>query len=130
AVTTPSRHLLDTLARYRDDIQFIPNGVELQAYVPREPLPAAPRLVWLRAFHRIYIPALAIRALALLVPRFPDARLVMIGPDKGDGSLQDAQATARALGVRDRVDFRPQVPKHEVATALRAGDIFLNTTNV
>jgi glycosyltransferase involved in cell wall biosynthesis len=130
AVTTPSRHLLDTLTAYRDDIQFIPNGVELQSYVARTPAPVAPRLIWVRAFHHLYNPVLAVQVLARLAPRVRDIRLVMIGPDKGDGSLQEAQQTAMSLGVADHVEFRPGVPKHEVANVLRASDIFLNTTHV
>ena len=129
-VTTPSRFLLERLAEYRPDLRFIPNGLELAAYVPRHRTTVAPRLVWLRAFHRIYNPSLAIRILPMLVTRHPDVTLTMIGDDKGDGSRQAAERLAVDLGVRARVQFHAAVPKTDVPAALNRADIFLNTTDV
>jgi len=39
-------------------------------------------LVWLRAFHEIYDPVMAVRVVHELAERFPDVELAMIGPDK------------------------------------------------
>src|SRR5260370_41895822 len=66
AVTTPSRYLLDGMHRFRSDIQLIPNSVELCIYNFRVRSLPGPRLVWLRAFHEIYNPSLAIRTVSLL----------------------------------------------------------------
>ncbi len=130
AVTTPSRYLMERLSSYRDDIRFIPNGVDVGSYAPRPQAAAGPRLVWLRAFHRIYNPSLAVRTLALLTPRWPDAHLTMAGPDKGDGSLQAARRLASDLDVARHVQFRGAIPKRDVPALLAEGDIFLNTTDV
>lgn len=130
AVTAPSRYMLGHFSRYRDDIRVIPNGVDVGAYSDRPRSAGGPRLVWLRAFHRIYNPSLAVRMLALVSAQRPDVRLTMIGPDKGDGSRQTAERLAAELGVSGRVDFRPGVPKHDVPNALRNADIFINTSDV
>ncbi len=130
AVTTPSRYLLESLGRYRSDIRFIPNGLDVGRYAPRGRDRVGPRLVWLRAFHRIYNPTLAVRILPALVQRFPELRLSMIGPDKGDGSLEATQRLASELGVARHVEFRGGIPKLDVPEALRIADIFLNTTNI
>jgi glycosyltransferase involved in cell wall biosynthesis len=130
AVTTPSRYLLERLAEYRDDVRFIPNGLDVGAYRPRHLMRAAPRLIWLRAFHRLYNPSLAVRMLPLVAARFPDVHLTMIGLDKHDGSLQEAEGLAARLGVADRVTFGGAVAKRDVPSALNAADIFLNTTTV
>jgi glycosyltransferase involved in cell wall biosynthesis len=128
AVTAPSRYLRDGLATARGDIQVLPNGLELSNYAYRVRTDFK-RLVWLRAFERIYNPGLAVDVLAELAPEFPDLSLTMVGPDK-DGSMHDVRSRAAQLGLRDRVEFPGRVPKTEVPRWLDRGDIFLNTTNV
>jgi len=130
AVTTPSRYLLEQLSTYREEMLLIPNPVNLDNYRFQLRQRPSPRIVWLRAFHTIYNPSLAPRVLSLLASEFPDIRLTMIGPDKGDGSEQTTRAMARRLKIEDRVDFTGAVPKPEVPERLNQGDIFLNTTNV
>jgi glycosyltransferase involved in cell wall biosynthesis len=130
AVTVPSPYLLEEMAPYRDGLKLIPNGLDLDAYRFRPRERAAPRLVWVRAFHRMYNPSLAPRVLSLLLREFPDARLAMFGFDKGDGSLQDARRVASELGVEGRIHWSEGVPKAKVPAILSEADVFLNTTSV
>jgi len=130
AVTAPSAYLVDRMSACRRDIRLIPNAIELADYPFRLRREPRPRLVWLRAFHRVYNPAMAVEVLALVARDFPDATLLMIGPDKGDRSFQRTEEAARRLGLADRVEFSGAVPKKEIARWLSRGDIFLNTTNV
>ncbi len=129
-VTAPSTYLVDAMRPYRPDLRLIPNGIDLAQYPYRFRESVQPRLIWLRAFHRIYNPVLAIQVLAALRERGWDAGLVMIGPDKGDGSLQQTRAAADDLRVSRFVRFDGAVPKAEVGTRISEGDIFLNTTAV
>ena len=130
AVTVPSRYLLEQMRPYHDDLHLLPNPVDLNAYFFKLRSVARPRLVWLRAFHELYNPSLAVRVIASLVTEFPGIQLTMIGPDKGDGSLSRTQRTARELGLGDRVTLSGPIPKAEVPAFLNEGDIFLNTTSV
>ncbi|HEY3940820.1 MAG TPA: glycosyltransferase family 4 protein [Bryobacteraceae bacterium] len=130
AVTAPSGYLSEALQRFRSDILILPNAIDLPAYPFRARQTAAPRLIWLRAFHRIYQPSTAVRALALLAADFPDVRLSMAGPDKQDGSLIEARSLAEALGVAGRIDFSGRLPKAEIPLFLNQGDIFMNTSAV
>lgn len=129
-VTSPSAYLRDQLKALRGDVRLLPNALDLELYPFRPRTQSRPRLVWLRAFHSIYDPMLAPRVLAALLPRFPEARLTMVGPDKRDGSLERTRELAGQLGVADRITFSGAVPKHEVGRRLAEGDIFLNTTTV
>ena len=88
AVTAPSTYLLEQMCQYRQDMVLLPNPLDLAKYPFRRREHPTPNLVWLRAFHDIYNPSLAVRVVALLVQDFPSVRLVMIGPDKGDGSRE------------------------------------------
>ncbi len=128
-VTTPSPYLLEQMAAYRQDLRMLPNPLDLKAYsfTPRHQL--KPRLIWLRAFHRIYNPELAPRVLARLIAAYPEATLTMIGPDKGDSSLESTRDLVRELGLADRVTFTGGIAKSRVPTYLADADIFLNTAD-
>jgi glycosyltransferase involved in cell wall biosynthesis len=129
AVTAPSAYLADAMRTIRSDVRIIPNPIALDAYSYSERDVPRARLVWLRAFHRIYDPTLAVKVLAKVAEQESDARLMMIGADK-DGSLADVRAEATRLGVLDRIDFTGGVPKSRVPALLAANDIFLNTTTI
>jgi glycosyltransferase involved in cell wall biosynthesis len=130
AVTAPSSYLRDRLRQCREDIQVLPNGVDLDrcVYQPRRHL--APRLVWLRALHAVYNPVMAIETLASIKPRFPEASLTLIGPDKGDGTLQAVRRAVARCGLEKDVQLMGGVDKQDVPNCLQAGDVFLNTTHV
>ena len=130
AVATPSRYLLDAMIDARQDIELIPNGVDWAALRHRERSGPSPRLVWIRSFHAMYNPSLAVEVLALLVAHGHDAQLVMVGPDRGDGSGAAVRKLADRLGVASRLLLPGGVPKAALAGYLDEADIFLNTTNV
>ena len=129
AVTTPSAYLKTELGRFRTDLLLLPNPLDLERYRFRRRNPLTPRLVWLRAFHETYNPLLALEVVARLRQRFPEVHLTMVGPDKGDGSLEAVREKARHLGISDRVELPGGIAKEEVPSFLEKGDIFLNTTN-
>ena len=130
AVTSPSPYLARALSGFRRDIRIVPNPLDLSRYSFRPRARPRPRIVWLRAFHRIYRPELAPAMLSEVLRRHPDAELTMIGPDKGDGSLAAARESASRAGVSERVTFAGPVPKTEVPERLSRADVFVNTTDV
>ena len=129
-VTTPSGYLQAELNILRNDMRLIPNLLDIKSYPFTLRNSAAPRLVWLRAFHQLYNPLLAIDTLSRLVKEFPDIELAMVGPDKGDGSLQQVSQAVRRAGLTSRVRLVGGVPKREVPHLLAQRDIFLNTSSV
>ena len=52
----------------------------------------------------------------------------MIGPDRGDGSLEETLRLAAELGVEARLHLPGAVFRPQLARQLANGDIFLNTT--
>jgi glycosyltransferase involved in cell wall biosynthesis len=130
AVTSPSPYLLQNLSPYRNDMIMIPNPLDIRAYEFKLRRQVRPKLVWLRAFHSVYNPSLAPKALALLAKDYEDSNLTMAGPDKADGSLHEAQEVVERLGVADRITICGKVAKSDVPTWINRGDIFLNTSNV
>lgn len=130
AVTTPSGYLRAGMSQYRSDLVVQPNPIAVSAYAYRHRRNVRPRLLWVRAFHAIYNPAMAVRAVAHLRREFPEIRLVIVGPDRGDGTCERTMALARELGVGDHIEFRGAVAKAELPAVFADSDVFLNTTNV
>lgn len=130
AVTAPSRYLAEAMGSLRADVQVIPNPVALETYTYAERERPRPNLLWVRSFHRLYDPVLAVRVLARVASYADDAHLTMIGPDHRDGSHAHVRAEAERLGVLHRIVFTGGVPKSAVPGWLTTGDIFLNTTTV
>lgn len=130
AVTTPSRFLKQELADLRRDILYLPNALPVANYPFRQRDKLIPNLAWLRSFHSIYNPLLAVQTIELLRNDFPDIHLTMYGPDKGDGSLQKVKNYIRERGMEDMINIPGAIPKKQVPEFLAHHDIFLNTTRL
>ncbi|MEW6216645.1 MAG: glycosyltransferase family 4 protein [Candidatus Bipolaricaulota bacterium] len=128
-VTAPSGYLAQALAKFREDFAVVPNALDVTPYPFRHRDPATPSLVWLRAYHAIYAPDLAVRTMALLRESVPEAHLCMVGPEK-DGSLDQCRRLAAELGVSDAITFSLGIEKDKVPATLQRHDIFINTTTV
>lgn len=129
AVMAPSEYLKDKLAKFREDIRVIPNGLDIAPYPFRLRQQPGPSMIWLRAFHNIYNPQMAVDVVACLIGDFPGLHLQMIGPDK-DGGLLDVQTIAEEKGVTRHIDFPGRIEKSDVPLRLNEADIFINTTNI
>jgi glycosyltransferase involved in cell wall biosynthesis len=129
-VMAPSAYLKEELREIRDDIELLPNPLEVSNYEFRVRRQIEPRLVWLRGFRYIYKPAVAVETLARLRQDYPGATLLMIGPDRKDGSMAATRAAIGRHGLAQAVEIIPGVPKNEVGAWLQKGDVFLNTTGI
>ncbi|MGB5575739.1 MAG: glycosyltransferase family 4 protein [Thermoanaerobaculia bacterium] len=129
-VTSPSAYLAGQMREFRSDIEVLPNPLDLTRFEfhPRDD--PRPKLVWLRAFHEVYRPWLAVEVLGHLAAAYPGARLTMYGPDKADGSKEKTEAAIRRLGLEERVSLGGAIPAEEVPSSLQDGDIFLNTSKI
>ena len=131
AIVAPSLYLADHLKPYCSSLSVIPNALDVLRYDfnSRESA-VTPHLIWLRAFHDIYNPTLAVEVMQRLILDFPHARLTMVGPDKHDGSLEATKRRIAELQLSHCVRLRAAVPKALVPGILRSGEIFLNTSRI
>jgi glycosyltransferase involved in cell wall biosynthesis len=128
-VTVPSKYLLDAMKPYRNDLILLPNALDINNYPFIKRVTPKPILIWLRAFHEIYNPELAVRVLHQLHKDLPTLRLIMVGPDKGDGCLHNTQLLVTQFCLENFTEFPGAILKNEVPVWLNKGDIFINTTN-
>ncbi len=113
---------------YGFDVQVIPNVIELNNYAYRRRDQVGPNLFWMRSFHDIYHPELAIEALAGLRSLYPEARLIMGGKDKG--LLEPVVKLAKTRGVADAVEFVGFLDMTGKQVQMARSDIYLNTNRV
>lgn len=127
-VVAPSPYLVPLADAVRDRVVVVPNVVDVEAFGAVTRTEGAARLLWMRTFHPIYNPVLAVEAFERVVVDHPEATLTMAGQDKG------------LLGeVRERVAGRPWAaavafpgflgPPEKVA-AFASHDVYLHTNHV
>jgi glycosyltransferase involved in cell wall biosynthesis len=128
-IVTPSGYMREAFRSVRADIRLIPNPIEVTSARFRVRETAAANLIWVRAFHSVYNPQMAVRVLKTLVDHGFDAHLIMLGPNKGDGSQAETLQLAKNLNVDQVIHVVGGVPHKQIPDWLDKADIFINTTN-
>ena len=108
---------------------LIPNVIPIANYTFKERKKIAPKLLYVRAFAKIYNPSMAVEVLKELKKTYPKAILCMIGPDK-DGTLDDVLQLINTYKLEDSVEITGVLSKEEWHEKSEDYDIFINTTNV
>lgn len=127
-LVAPSAFLARAVKERGLQVQVIPNLLELHKYPFRVRQRLEPRLLWMRTFHPIYNPAMAIRAFERIRRVHPEARLVMAGQEKGLGPA--VRKMVGDLGLDEAVSFPGFLDGPAKAREGNAADIFLNTNHI
>lgn len=128
ALVAPSPFLAKVLAHYGFAVRIIPNVVDISAYPYLHRQYLTPRLFWMRTFHPIYNPEMAICVLARVRKVASEATLVMAGQDKGIQAK--VQRQVREQGLEGAVRFPGFLNMRAKICEGSAADIFLNTNRV
>jgi len=128
-IVSPSNYLIDKLSYFNKNIKLIHNPIDLKRFKYRKRNIIKPRLIWVRSFHQIYNPQLAIEVMKLLKENIPEVQLIMIGPGKGDGSLQKTKHLIQYYKLQKNVKIIDVVHNSKIPIFLDNADIFINTTN-
>ena len=126
---TPSLFIKSRFAQNNYRTKYIPNFIEFDHYPFQQRKSSRPKLLWVRAFHEIYNPKMAVFVLCDLLKGNPNAGLTMVGPDK-DGSQKLCMDLADDLGIAKQITFTGLLPKKEWISLAEKSDIFINTTHV
>lgn len=124
----PSAYLKDKFqAAGISGIKYIPNSINLKDYPFKERTGFQPKLLWVRAFAGIYDPMSAIQTLELLLERYQDAELCMVGPEKDD-SFKKCRDYVGKKNLP--VTFTGILDKREWHRLSESYCIFLNTSTI
>jgi glycosyltransferase involved in cell wall biosynthesis len=127
-IVTPTDFLARAVRQHGFQARIIPNVIDLGDCPYRHREAVAPRLFWMRSFHPIWNPNMALRVMARLRDNLPGASLVMAGPDKG--SLPDVERLSQSLGLEDHVRFAGFLEKEGKVREAGAADIYINTNHI
>lgn len=132
AVVVPSAFLEQVFARRGIAASIVPNIIDLTRFAnhgaaDRVAAQVPPHIIVTRNLERIYDIPTAIRAFALLRPRFPEARLTIAGagPER-----ENLGALTASLGLGDAVTFTGQLDNARMAELYRTATIMLNPSTV
>lgn len=124
----PSSFLADQFARRGFEVEVIPNVIEIENYPFRERSKIAPHLIWMRSFHPIYNPEMAVKVLSKLKETHPEAVLTMAGTDKGIES--SVKKLVNTLNLSDSVRFAGFLNFEKKISEFGRADIYINTNRV
>lgn len=110
------------------DVRVIPNVIDLGQYLYRHRPNVAPRLLWMRTFHEVYRPDLALEVLARLRETHPEATLTLAGQDRG--LLGETRRLAAEMGLNGAVRFAGFLDAEDKRREFSGHDVFLNTNRV
>ncbi|MGA7990077.1 MAG: glycosyltransferase family 4 protein [Thermoanaerobaculia bacterium] len=127
-LVTPSEFLARAARRFGFEPRVIPNVVDVAAYGFRRRDAVQPVLFWMRSFHDLYDPEMAVRVLARVRRVYGNATLVMAGPDKGREVY--VRKLAAELGLSGAVRFAGFLDLAGKRRESSEADIFLNTNRV
>ena len=125
---SPSKFLFDSFSRKGYSTIYIPNFINIDLYKFKERRSCSLKLLWLRSFHAIYNPEMAIQVVKNLEKSYQNVELCMVGNDK-DGSLKECKKLVDDFGLNKQIKFTGFLPKHEWISLSKNYDIFINTTN-
>jgi glycosyltransferase involved in cell wall biosynthesis len=126
----PSNYLKVAFEKEGYSAKLIPNIVEIENYQFRESIDLeAPKLLYVRAFDKIYNPLMALKVLEGLIPEYPRASLTMVGPDK-DGTMEKVRSYADSKGLSKYIEITGVLSKPEWHRKSLNSNVFINTTHV
>ncbi len=127
-IVAPSTFLAEFAHNMGLDVTVIPNVLRLEEYPFRLREGVQPKILWMRTFHEIYHPEMAIEVLDRIRQSLPDATLTMAGQEKG--LLNAVRDLAHEKGLDASVRFAGFLDLEAKRREFSAHDIFINTNRV
>ena len=126
---SPSNYLQQVFKEKGFKTVCIPNSIPIKEYDFKVRNVVEPKILWVRAFDKIYNPILAVKVLGLLKKEVKNVKLCMVGPVK-DGTFEQVQLLVEKLNLSENIIFTGVLPKEKWHKLSEEYDIFINTTNI
>lgn len=128
-IVVPSEYLMNLSNKLSNrPVAAISNIIDVEKWIFKQRAALRPHLLWMRTFHDVYRPELAVEVLRLLIDTRPDAQLTMAGQDKG--TLADVRRAVIEKDLDGRVRFAGFLDDVAKRREFAAHDIYLNTTAI
>lgn len=128
ALVAPSSYLAERMSVLGFDIRVVPNVIDVESYPFRLRSKLSPKIIWMRSFHPIYNPQMALDAFAIVKREVPNATLVMAGVDKGLEA--NIKRSAVEMGLSEAVRFPGFLDEAAKRKEFSDADIYINTNRI
>ncbi len=123
-----SKDICEQLKRLGCDpnkVEYLPDYVNPKFMNPSSVENTNPEFLSVGRFSGTKSPHILLNAFALVVKKFPDANLTMIGTDDGEGLFEACHMLVRSLGIEENVDFKGACDSNQVHEEMSKNPIFV-----
>jgi len=124
-ITSPSLYLIDSFKKY--PVEHIPNFIDLDKFTYSKRKNNSKKLLWVRAFSKIYNPEIPVGIMRILNRKYPELTLTMVGPDKGE--KKRIMKLIKKYGLQNKICLKGQISNEKLSQMYHSHDIYLNTTS-
>jgi len=125
-IITPSKFLQKYFINKGYTIDHLPNSLDLEKFQYNRENIIDNSILWVRAFDEIYNPYLAVKIIYEVRKTIPNAKLTMIGPDRG--ILKDVIELIKLLNIENAIEIVGPVKNDCLFKYYQTHKIFINTT--
>jgi glycosyltransferase involved in cell wall biosynthesis len=126
-ISSPSLYLNEYFTSLGYTIRYIPNSIDLSNFPTNRSIVKDKSFLWVRAFVDIYNPEIAINTLKLILVKYPEATLTMVGPDHG--LMESCKELSKNLGVYDKINFAGPIENSKLYKYFQTHEVYINTTS-
>lgn len=128
AITAPSQFLISRLSSHGFTMMEIPNIIDLKQLGFTDRSQFFCKLLWMRAFHALYNPLLAVKVARELQTRQIPFSMTMAGPDLG--MKREVEELINMYGLGENVTVLGMLNEHEKKAEAFKHSIYINTNRV
>ena len=125
-ISSPSKFIIFNLPK-KYNINYLPNPIDTNIFKPPTSSRSRANLLWVRAFSKIYNPETPIYALKILMDKYPNLKLTMVGPDKGE--LSKCKKLIKKLNLENNINILGHIDHYQLPEIYKDHYIYLNTTS-
>lgn len=127
-IISPSGYLKDILKQINISAEVIENPLPLHHYTFIKKENFRPHILWMRTFHEIYNPLMAVDVAAILIKKYPAFKMVMAGADQG--MMQQTKNLAHEHGLQNHISFPGFINLSQKLQLASEYDIYICTNAV
>ncbi len=127
-IITPSEYLQKAVNAFGFQVFYLPNFIDISEYAFETKDNKQLNILWVRAFNKMYNPALFIEIILQLMEKGYKVRSAMVGPDS-DGTMMEILKKIAESKLEDHIIITGRLEKKEWVELSKGYNYFVNTTN-
>ncbi len=125
-LVAPSEYLTEYFSKIGfKNTRIIRNIIDIKSYKFKEKPILQPKFLWMRKFHPIWNPKMALHVFKNILSIYPEATLVMAGAD--EGYMGECIKISKKLGIYEQIKFPGFLDHEQKVKYMHENDIYLHT---